>query len=270
MSSSPAEPSKPSPEAETPKCGVVMPISGYPDVLEYTAGHWLDVKSVIFESIEAAGFSPNLVSDGEGSGLIQGRIVRNLGSYPMVVCDVSGKNPNVMFELGLRLAFDLPTIVIKDELTTYSFDTSPIEHLPYLSGLNIYRTKEFQQRLTEKILATRRDHQNGKGDGTFLSHFSLQSVKLGTKEVSNTDLLLEKITNSLAVMNQSIAALERRNTALEISPAVNRGFGTVPNVLFSSAPRGLAAFDLPEVNKLMELSEKVEQLLRQNPKKKED
>jgi hypothetical protein len=40
-----------------------------------------------------------------------------LGSKPDYLCDVSGKNANVMFELGLRLAFDNPTIIIKDDKT---------------------------------------------------------------------------------------------------------------------------------------------------------
>jgi hypothetical protein len=44
---------------------------------------------------------------------------------------VSGKNPNVMFELGIRLAFDKATIIIKDDKTDYSFDTSVIQHIPY-------------------------------------------------------------------------------------------------------------------------------------------
>jgi hypothetical protein len=34
------------------------------------------------------------------------------------------KNPNVMFELGMRLAFDKPAIIIKDNRTNYSFDTA--------------------------------------------------------------------------------------------------------------------------------------------------
>jgi len=32
-----------------------------------------------------------------------------------------------MFELGLRLAFDKPAIIVKDDNTSYSFDTAPIE-----------------------------------------------------------------------------------------------------------------------------------------------
>ena len=53
----------------------------------------------------------------------------------MVVVDVSWKNPNVMFELGLRLAFDRPTIVVKDIETDYAFDTSPIVHVLYPRSL---------------------------------------------------------------------------------------------------------------------------------------
>ncbi|WP_353118770.1 hypothetical protein [Myroides odoratus] len=55
--------------------------------------------------------------------------MNNIYNDEIVVCDVSSKNPNVMFELGLRLAFDKPTIIIKDEKTGYSFDTGVIEHL---------------------------------------------------------------------------------------------------------------------------------------------
>jgi hypothetical protein len=32
-------------------------------------------------------------------------------------------------DMGLRLAFDKPTIIIKDDKTSYAFDTPPIEHL---------------------------------------------------------------------------------------------------------------------------------------------
>ncbi len=54
---------------------------------------------------------------------------------PIVVCDISARNANVMFELGMRLAFDKPTVIIKDERTPYSFDISSIEHLDYPSDL---------------------------------------------------------------------------------------------------------------------------------------
>src|SRR5687768_15159461 len=92
-------------------CGIVMPISAIDGC---SAEHWSEVHDILADAIEAAGFSPQLVSDADDIGIIQKRIIQNLYENPVVVCDVSGKNPNVMFELGLRLAFDKPTLIVKD------------------------------------------------------------------------------------------------------------------------------------------------------------
>lgn len=103
------------------KCGIVMPIAsmeGYPE------SHWKDVKRIIESAIKEDNFEARLVSDADDIGVIHKRIVQNLYDNPMIVCDISGRNPNVMFELGLRLAFDKPAIIIKEEITPYSFDTS--------------------------------------------------------------------------------------------------------------------------------------------------
>ena len=77
-------------------CGIVMPISALDGCNE---GHWGEVRSIIEEAISAAGFEGCLVSDSDEIGIIQKRIIENLYDNPVVVCDVSGKNPNVMFEL---------------------------------------------------------------------------------------------------------------------------------------------------------------------------
>ncbi|MCL2651945.1 MAG: hypothetical protein FWD60_13120 [Candidatus Azobacteroides sp.] len=103
------------------KCGIVMPISA---IDTYTAEHWNDVLSILKDAINQTDFEPDLVSNADDSGIIQHRIVKNLYNNEIIVCDVSGRNPNVMFELGIRLAFDKPTIIIKDDKTSYSFDTS--------------------------------------------------------------------------------------------------------------------------------------------------
>lgn len=79
-----------------PVCGVVMPISTIDGCDE---GHWQHVLEIIQESINTTEFEPNLVSSSDDIGVIQKRIVQNLYENPIVVCDISAKNPNVMFEL---------------------------------------------------------------------------------------------------------------------------------------------------------------------------
>jgi hypothetical protein len=198
---------KPVPETEGPnpkaKCGVIMPIS---TIGEYPESHWSDVLDIISDAVADAGFEANLVSFADESTFIHKTIVQNLYTNPIVICDVSGKNPNVMFELGLRLAFDKPTIIVKDDVTTYSFDTGAIEHLPYPKDLRFAKIIEFKAKLTSKITATLKAAENADYS-TFLKQFGkFRVTKLEEKEVSSQEYVIE----SLKTIQDSLATLNAR------------------------------------------------------------
>ena len=174
-----------------PVCGIIMPISA----IDGCPGeHWTEVKNIISESICAAGYDPNLVSDAEDIGIIQKRIIQNIYNNDIVVCDVSGKNPNVMFELGMRLAFDKPAIIVIDDKTDYSFDTSPIEHLSYPRDLRYNKIIEFKEQLAKKIKATVEKAKSDSTYTTFLKNFgTFEIAHLEKKEGTINDLLLERM-----------------------------------------------------------------------------
>ena len=184
-------------------CGIVMPISAIDGL---TSDHWKEVLSIISESILLADFEPNLVSNGSDVGVIQKRIIQNLYNNPIVVCDVSAKNPNVMFELGLRLAFDKPTIIIKDDKTKYSFDTSPIEHLEYPRDLRFSSIVKFKEELSKKIQATYQASVDNPKYTTFLKHFGEYKIS----NLEETEITSEKyILESVNVLKQEIQSLRR-------------------------------------------------------------
>ena len=58
----------------------------------------------------------------EGSDVIQATIVNELLSADLVVVDLTDHNPNVLFELGMRMAFDKPVALIRAEGTGPIFD----------------------------------------------------------------------------------------------------------------------------------------------------
>lgn len=188
------------PAAQRLQCGVVMPISALDGCSEQ---HWLDVKQILFSAIEDAGFVPALVSDSDDVGIIQKRIIQNLYDNPIVVCDVSGKNPNVMFELGMRLAFDKPTIIVKDDQTSYSFDTSPIEHLEYRRDLRFQRIVDFQTALGVKIKGTVERANLDSEYSPFLKDFGKFTVaKIETTVVSQDAYVMERLDEiSKVVLN---------------------------------------------------------------------
>lgn len=197
-------------EATKLVCGIVMPISAIDGCTE---GHWADVQDILIEAIEDAGFEGNLVSNADDAGIIHKRIIQNLYDNPIVVCDVSGKNPNVMFELGIRLAFDKPTIIVKDDKTAYSFDTSAIEHIEYPRDLRFSKVVEFKQKLAEKIKATHAKATTDSGYTTFLKHFGEFTVaKIDKKEVSGQEYILEE----LKALRYTMRRLERSQMSREI------------------------------------------------------
>jgi hypothetical protein len=199
-------------EKTRPTCGIVMPISELDGCGEQ---HWSEVREILDEAIEDAGFEQNLVSNADDVGIIQKRIIQNLYDNPVVVCDVSGKNPNVMFELGLRLAFDKPTIIVKDDKTSYSFDTSPIEHLSYPRDLRFSKIIEFKDKLSEKLRATYEKATHDPSFTTFLKHFGEFTVaKIDKKEVSGQEFVIQELHALRLVVDE----LNRRST---IRPAIS-------------------------------------------------
>jgi hypothetical protein len=201
-----------------PVCGIAMPIS---PVDGYPARHWQpDVLEIITEAAQAAGFDARLVSAAEHSAIILGEIVANLHRDDVVVFDVSTKNANVMFELGMRLAFDKPTVIIKDDNTHRPFDTSPIQDLEYPRDLHYQEIRKFKTDLTNKMKATYEASQ--KSDyRSFLKHFGqLKVASVETREVSS----VEYIINSMKQMDRKLDRLEKG--ALSMAP-VRREYGYI-------------------------------------------
>ncbi len=188
-------------------CGIVMPISSN-DI--GTEQHWLEVRRILEDSITESGFKPNLVSYAAEIGVIHGRIVENLYRNPIVVCDVSGTNANVMLELGMRLAFDKPVIIVKDRETKYSFDTSPIEHLSYPRDLRFSSILDFKAKLALKIRSTI-DASKNANYTTFLKHFgSFAVAKIETTSVPGYELLARRI-EELILRSDRLRTNEKRS-----------------------------------------------------------
>ncbi len=192
-------------------CGIIMPISSIDSCSE---AHWADVREILSDAIEAAGYVPQIVSDADDVGIIQKRIIQNVYENQLVVCDVSGKNPNVMFELGMRLAFDKPTVIVKDDRTSYSFDTAPIEHLQYPRDLRFGQIVEFKKSLAAKLAATHQRATEDPNYTTFLKHFGPFTIaELETKAGTTEEFILDEIRN----LHQMIARLGSNTVTGELN-----------------------------------------------------
>ncbi|GAA4710605.1 hypothetical protein [Phytohabitans rumicis] len=81
------------------------------------ADHFAHVLDCLFvPAVEAAGFEPWLPT-ATAADLIHAEFCRGLCQAELVLVDLSGLNPNVFFELGLRTGRDGPTCLVCDDKT---------------------------------------------------------------------------------------------------------------------------------------------------------
>lgn len=214
-------------DAPRPVCGIVMPISKMDG---YTEDHWKDVRSILNAAIENAGFHPRMVSEADEIGIIQREIVQNLYANEIVVCDISGRNANVMFELGLRLAFDKATVLVKDDQTPYPFDTGQIQHVQYPRDLRHPLVEAFKTSLASKIKATHAAAANPEFS-TFLKHFGQFTLaKLDNKEVTRDEFLVQEIRDM---------RIQMTNLLKRIADGPTRGYAAPEDMLIFDSKHAL-------------------------------
>lgn len=124
---------------EAPKkektCFAIMPIADHPD---YTQGHFTRVYNhLIKPACEKAGYKVIRADDAKASHMIMFDILKNIVECDMAICDLSSKNANVFYELGLRQAFNKKTILITDSITNTPFDITGFRYVKYSESLRV-------------------------------------------------------------------------------------------------------------------------------------
>lgn len=115
-------------------CFVIMPFSER--LSDRPNGFFDEVfESLIKPAAEASGFDV-YTANKDGSDVIQSTIINELMDADLVVADLTDHNPNVLFELGLRMAQEKPVAIIKTQDTGGIFDVD-----------NMLRVFEYSQNL---------------------------------------------------------------------------------------------------------------------------
>ncbi|WP_257230014.1 hypothetical protein [Acinetobacter sp. YH12251] len=154
-------------------CFIIMPIADHPD---YKNGHFKRVYEDIFApACIAAGYKPVRADDVTQANLIHLDILQKLLESPMAICDLSTRNPNVLFELGLRQTFDKPTILVQEIGTPKIFDINMFRYTEYRNGLD-YRDVLSDQKSIQKVLEETTSAVNeGKSVNSIIKLLSITS-----------------------------------------------------------------------------------------------
>ncbi|MDD3747670.1 MAG: hypothetical protein PHD70_14515 [Anaerostipes sp.] len=180
------------------KCFVIMPIS---DQGDYEKGHFDKVYEQIFvPAIKEAGYEAYRVDENKISDSIIGKIFDGILHCEMALCDLSNRNPNVLYELGVRQAYNKPVVLVQDEKTEKIFDVSVISTVFYDSNRLYENVIKARENIKNAILSTR------DGKETSL----IQYVNATTAEYSESvdqkdgaNIMLKSILNEISDIKRS-------------------------------------------------------------------
>lgn len=188
---------------ESKTCFVIMPIS---DNLNYPIGHFNRVYEFIIKpACEIAGFIPIRADEVVTTNYIALDIIKRIIESDMAICDLSSQNANVMYELGIRQAFNKPVTFIKDDITKRIFDIQGFRDCEYDMTLRIDNVNNIKELLAEAILQT---YQNKDSEINSL----VKLLSISPAEISeNTKLSIESelILNQLHIISNRLDKIEK-------------------------------------------------------------
>lgn len=202
--------------AKNPDCFIIMPISDTPG---YQPKHFNRVyEHLISPACELAGLTPIRADDIVNTNYIALDVIKRIIESDMALCDLSSQNPNVLYELGIRQAFNKPVTLIKDRKTSRIFDIQGFRDYEYDESLRIDSVQEDVENLSKALKSTY--EARDKEINSLVSLLSLAPARISEKtEISKeTELVLNSISTLTKKVNELDDSFSKLNTG-EVSIA---------------------------------------------------
>lgn len=194
------------------ECFVITPVG--PDDSELYKQMNGIISAAIEPVLEKYNFKMVASHLSDESGLIRSEIVRSLKESDLVIANLTGNNPNVMYEVALRHAFIKPIILITDNIKKIPFDISDNRAIKYENSMA--GSIDLKKELENKILgiACNPEKVNNPVTNTF------SEVEITSDTLKNANKI-EKIDleDAIKTIFQKVDNVTRKLDDLE-----NRGF----------------------------------------------
>ena len=207
-------------------CFIIMPIS---DPAGYDIGHFKGIYEEIFKpACESAGLNPVRADDIEETGMIHINILQKLLNSSMAICDLSSHNPNVLFELGIRQAFDMPTVLVQEEGTAAIFDIAPLKYCTYRKNHLYKEVIEDQKKLTEYLANTSESLEKGDIVNSIVKLLNVNKAVMNEDTGDSVSIAYKYI---LSEINQLKNEIRRSNISHSQSYINDENYGQILSLL---------------------------------------
>lgn len=130
-------------------CFVVSPIGSNGSEVRRKSDCLLEY--IVRPAFEKLGFSDvTRVDVADETGMITTRIINRLNDADWVVADLTGSNPNVFYELGIRHALQKPVIHMTTDLSVIPFDIAQQNTIVYLHD-DPHSHRQAMERIVEQV-----------------------------------------------------------------------------------------------------------------------
>ena len=155
------------------------------------------------------------------SGSIPDQIIECLLSAKLVVCDLTFNNPNVMYELAIRHAAQLPIVLIAEEGTKIPFDIGDQRTTFFIN--DPYGIEDFKPILSKKIEAVLEQKQLNNPVSRVIDYSIINRPDSNSDQDNPQQFIATQLSDLRKMMNESLQIVKNTN------------FGS-----FSKTPHGIA------------------------------
>lgn len=146
---------------QTMKCFVIMPFDpSFNDVYQM-------IKKTAESAVPGETVTCRRLDEIKLPGRISDDLIREINQAVFCVSDLSGNNPNVMWETGYAMALKKPIVFISQDVKKLPFDIRDMRTIPY-NRLSLNETLEFP--LTDTIRETLGEHMVPRQDTPLKPH----------------------------------------------------------------------------------------------------
>lgn len=242
-------------QKENKDCFVIMPIS---DADGYDKGHFDRVyEDIVKPAVSNTEFIARRADEVKETNFIHLDILKQLIDAPIAICDLSSRNPNVLFELGIRQAFDKPVVLIQEKGTPKIFDIGPLRYLEYDKGMKYHDVLKTQKDLTDAIVATKAaEGQQGNVNSivrlmALSNPASIPTLEGDNKEAFAIDVLQTQLSDMRKMMEISLMENRRGVSKGGISSIEYERISNKLDKLLSTRKRMPKEFQEKEFHRLM-------------------
>ncbi|MDE0002928.1 MAG: hypothetical protein OXQ29_09555 [Rhodospirillaceae bacterium] len=194
-------------------CFVIAPIGDPESDIRKRSDQVL--RHIIGPAAEECGYSTVRADTISSAGIITNQILQHIVDDPLVIADLTGRNPNVFYELAVRHATRKPLVQLIQEGETIPFDVSTVRTIS-VDHRDLDAAATAKARITDQI----RSFQDGRADLESPLSVSLDLQRLRQSDNPEQRSLAELLSEMSNLSNKidNVLSSERSSWRSKLTP----------------------------------------------------